>query len=82
MCVVLNQKVASSVAACTFATSNLTYEDREVSEMGGSGLVQLCEQCAGNKEPFDLKPDLQEWTNFKMTDPSWAQWRKDEGLES
>lgn len=44
--------------------------------MLGGGQPQLCERCeAGNPEPFTPKPDLQEWIDFKMTDPSWAPWR-------
>ena len=46
-----------------------------------------CERCLELDEDglasmhFNLKPDLEKWTNFKMTDDSWKQWRIDEGLE-
>lgn len=37
---------------------------------------QLCERCyPRQREPFTRKPDLDEWTQHKMTDESWAQWR-------
>lgn len=37
---------------------------------------QSCERCARTLEPFNPKPDIAEWINWKMTDPSWAEWRK------
>ena len=37
--------------------------------------AQLCERCAGEKEPFDPKPDVSEWVRWKLTDESWAKWR-------
>lgn len=27
-------------------------------------------------QPFDPKPDHPEWVRHKLTDPSWAEWRK------
>lgn len=27
--------------------------------------------------PFDPKPDTEEWIHHKMTDESWAEWRKE-----
>ena len=38
---------------------------------------QLCERCQNNKEPFKPKQDIEEWTNHKLTDPSWKLWRKE-----
>ena len=38
--------------------------------------VQLCPRCERYKPPYKGKPDIKEWTDFKMTDPSWAEWRK------
>lgn len=39
---------------------------------------QLCERCYPRiKKPFDAKPDHPEWVEFKETDESWAQWRKE-----
>jgi hypothetical protein len=38
--------------------------------------VQVCDQCGNNSNPFEPKPDLEEWIQHKMTDPSWDDWRK------
>lgn len=37
---------------------------------------QRCPACARYDKPYKPKPDIKEWINFKMTDPSWSQWRK------
>lgn len=38
---------------------------------------QLCLKCFRyDKRPYKPKPDTKEWIDFKMTDPSWAEWRK------
>lgn len=37
----------------------------------------LCERCLDGKEPFTPKPDHPEWIEFKATDESWAEWRKE-----
>ncbi len=34
-----------------------------------------CERCANDKEPFDPKPDTEEWNTWKLTHESWQQWR-------
>lgn len=37
---------------------------------------QLCMRCwPRQRAPFERKPDLPEWSDHKLTDPSWAQWR-------
>lgn len=36
---------------------------------------QMCPRCMNYKKPYKPKPDLKEWTDFKMTDESWAEWR-------
>lgn len=38
----------------------------------------VCERCAAGEPPFEPKPDLQEWTDWKMTDESWAAWRAEQ----
>jgi hypothetical protein len=43
----------------------------------GSG---QCERCAAITDdsyvaPFPAKPDVREWIDWKLTDPSWQQWR-------
>lgn len=42
---------------------------------------QLCPACMRYDKPYKPKPDLDEWTRFKMTDPSWAEWRKEQKQE-
>lgn len=44
-------------------------------EQHHSAADQLCDQCADGLPPFEAKPDTEEWTRFKMTDDSWAEWR-------
>ena len=39
--------------------------------------VMLCERCEKGEDPFTPSPDTKEWTNHKLTDESWAQWRKE-----
>jgi hypothetical protein len=41
-------------------------------------LPQLCARCYPKTlKPFDPTPDHPEWINFKLTDRSWVQWRKE-----
>lgn len=39
-------------------------------------LPQLCTRCLKRKSPFPPKKDCKEWLDFKMTDPSWKEWRE------
>lgn len=39
----------------------------------------LCSRCAARKEPFDPKPEHPTWLHHKATDPSWEEWRKENG---
>lgn len=39
----------------------------------------MCFRCFRNLSPFVPKPDLDSWTKHKMTDPSWAEYRKRKG---
>ena len=41
-----------------------------------------CERCAKRRKPFVPKPDMLKWVYFKMTDPSWEEWRIENGLTS
>ena len=43
----------------------------------GDGDPQMCERCCDDQPYFEAKPDTQEWINWKLTDPSWEQWRKE-----
>ena len=38
--------------------------------------VQLCSRCRNYRPPFDPKPDVAEWIEWKLTDESWAEWRR------
>lgn len=41
-------------------------------------LPQLCSRCKRrSKVLFTPTPDVAEWINWKLTDESWAQWRKE-----
>ena len=40
----------------------------------------MCPRCRYLKPPFEPKPDTPAWTNHKATDPSWAEWRREQGL--
>jgi hypothetical protein len=42
---------------------------------------QQCKRCIEGKEPFQPKPDHPTWTEFKATDPSWEQWRRENKVE-
>jgi hypothetical protein len=44
------------------------------------GGIQLCRRCIDGAEPFEATPDAPEWTDHKMTDPSWAHWRAENGV--
>ena len=41
----------------------------------------VCHRCATHKPPYKrVKPDHPEWIAFKMTDPSWEEWRKENSI--
>lgn len=40
-------------------------------------LPMLCLRCKSRKRPFNAKPDLPEWIQWKLTDDSWAAWRRE-----
>lgn len=37
---------------------------------------QQCLRCVDDLDPFEPKPDIVEWITWKLTDASWAEWRK------
>jgi len=41
-------------------------------------LPTLCGRCKKLRNPFKPKPDIYEWVHHKHTDPSWAEWRKEQ----
>lgn len=54
------------------------------SHLYGAGSGQRCERCVENEpfSPFKAKPDIQEWIDHKMTDPSWEEWRNEQKIKS
>lgn len=64
-----------------FCCNHLWMIDRTLDD-SEPAVIQLCEPCSDCATPFEAKPDVQEWVDFKLTDESWAEWRKSEGLES
>jgi len=58
-----------------FCGEHLHFEER------GDEFPQLCERCVAGREPFDPKPDVQEWVDWKLTDESWARWRDENSEE-
>jgi hypothetical protein len=43
---------------------------------------QFCPRCTRySKTPYKPKPDKWEWTNHKLTDESWEQWRAENPAE-
>jgi hypothetical protein len=53
-----------------FCASHLLYSPR---------YRQLCERCYPRiRKPFPAKPEQPEWLEFKATDESWAEWRKEQ----
>jgi hypothetical protein len=40
------------------------------------GRWQRCTRCKNYRQPYDAKPDVREWIEHKLTDESWAKWRK------
>lgn len=45
----------------------------------GHGGGDICERCHYDLPPFDPTPDTAEWLHHQATDPTWAQWRKEQG---
>lgn len=42
-----------------------------------TGKGQLCSRCDDGKEAFDPTPDHPKWIKWKLTDPSWEEWRQE-----
>ncbi len=40
----------------------------------------LCDRCANKQSPYNPSPDTKEWIEHKLTDPTWEQWRNENGL--
>jgi hypothetical protein len=56
-----------------FCTEHLLYSRKYES--------QFCPHCwPRRRKALVRKPDLPEWVEHKMTDPSWARWRQENGM--
>ncbi|BDU72926.1 hypothetical protein [Mesoterricola silvestris] len=55
------------------------YTRRQAGEPGGVRDVQLCLRCGkrSKRGPFSPSLDVPEWINHKLTDESWAAWRRE-----
>lgn len=42
---------------------------------------QMCDRCSSRKKPFQPSKDHADWIHHKSTDPTWAEWRKDQEKE-
>jgi hypothetical protein len=51
---------------------------RHVTYAGGRrDYKQLCSRCYFGRASFAAKPDVREWIEHKLTDPSWQEWRNE-----
>jgi len=41
-----------------------------------AGDPERCERCLAGQPPFNPKPDVDEWLEWKLNDESWADWRR------
>ena len=51
--------------------------DADGEEIEDENWADVCERCAAGQAPFEAKPDVRRWINHKLTDPTWATWRKE-----
>lgn len=56
-----------------FCGSHLRFND---------SFTQLCERCEEGEAPFSPTPDHPTWINHKATDPSWKEWREEQGAKT
>ena len=42
----------------------------------GDRWVHVCGRCDKNRQPYEPTPDTAEWAHWKLTDESWAEWRR------
>lgn len=60
-----------------FGSARMT-EDQEEEEEENRDCSNLCERCyAGESQSFKPKPDVLEWVRWKLEDPSWSEWRRE-----
>lgn len=65
-----------------FCGKHLTYAEFQEMPDAEVEVVQACERCAdGAHEPFTPSPDVPRWMRHKLTDRSWAAWRRENPTE-
>lgn len=57
-----------------FCSDHLT---GHVEEDDGAYSGWVCSRCYYGGPPYDPKPDVPAWINHVLTDPTWAEWRRD-----
>lgn len=62
-----------------FCGDHLQYA--RITDGGAEVLVQLCDRCRAEKDPYEKKPDTREWIEWKLNDESWQQWRTENPAE-
>jgi hypothetical protein len=45
------------------------------------GPNERCARCRAGKDPFKPSADLTIWIRHKLTDPSWARWRRENPVQ-
>lgn len=56
-----------------FCEEHMTYRKPH----GEDEIINLCPRCYRYRPPYKPKPDIKEWLGWKLTDDSWAEWRKE-----
>ena len=62
-----------------FCAEHLSYYNKRVD--GRIKAIPLCDRCGHNRKPYKPTEEHPEWLKFKMTDPTWKQWRVENGYE-
>ena len=62
-----------------FCTKHLTYRQKSAHRKHSQDLEQVCLGCVDKRHQTTFKPtpDVPEWLQWKLTDDSWAEWRRD-----
>lgn len=65
----------------SFCDSHLFYREIDPPEPNRSS-EWVCDRCLNGEEPFDPKPETDEWINWIRDDESWSEWRKEKGVKT
>lgn len=58
-----------------FCTDHLFWHDFRGGDAG-----MFCKRCCAHAKPYTPTPEHPKWIAHKMSDESWAEWRKENGL--